>query len=192
MSKVFFTSDEHYGHRNIIKFCNRPFTDLDDMREGLIARHNERVAPGDTVYHLGDMFWRTTKQQDASNILARLNGNHVYVRGNHEELFDQAEFYLRFRFDSVHERLYITPDGGPKAGVVLDHFAGRVWHKSDKGSWQLYGHSHGELPEDHNLLSFDVGVDANNWYPVSLTQVAERMHKKIEWMHRRLLGGRAR
>lgn len=191
MSKVFFTSDEHYGHRNIIKFCNRPYIDLDDMREDLIARHNAVVGPMDTVYHLGDMFWRTVRSREACAIMERLNGNHHYVNGNHEEVFE-SNHELIYRFDSVSDRLHIAPDGGPKYGIVLDHFAGRVWHWSDKGSWQLYGHSHGELPDDHNLLSMDVGVDCYNWEPVSLETVAEKMHRKIEWMQRRLLGGRAK
>ena len=183
---TFFTSDEHYGHRNIIKFCKRPFTDLDDMHEGLIARHNEVVRPGDQVFHLGDMFWRTYRWKDVRDVLERLNGEHYYVRGNHEEVVDINEKELERFFKWIKDRAYIEPTGGPKYGIVLDHFAGRVWHHSDKGSWQLYGHSHGELPEDHNLLSMDVGVDANNWYPVSLDTVRERMEKKMKWMLRRI------
>lgn len=184
---IFFTSDEHFGHRNIIKFCKRPFTDLEDMREGLIARHNEVVGKEDQVYHLGDMFWRTLKTADVLDTIHRLNGFHYYILGNHEEVFREMSG-LKDKFGWVRDRAHIVPAGGPRAGIVLDHFAGRVWHQSDKGSWQLYGHSHGELPEDHGLLSFDVGVDANNWYPVSLDRVRERMEERLQWMQRKIVG----
>jgi calcineurin-like phosphoesterase family protein len=154
------------------------------MREEIIARHNSVVDKDDTTYHVGDMFWRTMEVRDAIDIMNRLNGVHIYVMGNHDELFESPS--LRACFDSIHERVLIKPEGGPKYGIVLDHFAGRVWHHSDKGSWQLYGHTHAELPEIDPLLAFDVGVDANNYTPVSLTQVAERMAQKIARIQRGL------
>lgn len=186
---IWFTSDEHHGHRNIMQFCKRPFSTLSEMTDGLVARHNEVVEPGDLVYHVGDMFWRTLPQTEALSIMSRLKGTHFYVRGNHEEMFDGLSA-LHSRFGWVRERAHIWPDGGPKSGIILDHFAGRVWGQSDKGSWQLYGHSHAELPEDASMLSFDVGVDANNYYPVSLTTVRERMETKLKWMQRKIDGAK--
>ena len=183
--QTWFTSDEHYGHRNIIKFCNRPFDDLDEMTDGLISRHNEVVQDGDAVYHLGDMFWRHFGPIAAVNVMKSLKGNHYYIRGNHEELIDSVDA-LRSQFVTIRERAQIYPEGAPKKGIVLDHYAGRVWHDSDKGSWQLYGHTHNDLPEIDPLLSFDVGVDANNYYPVSLEQVSARMQAKILRIQRRL------
>lgn len=58
MPNVFFTSDEHHGHKNIIQFCARPFASTEEMTEVLVERHNKLVRPGDVVYHEGDMFWR--------------------------------------------------------------------------------------------------------------------------------------
>jgi len=182
---IWFTSDEHFGHRNIIKFCKRPFTDLRDMRDQMIGRFNFSVGKDDTTYHLGDMFWRTLDAESAISILRELNGKHYYIRGNHEEVLDNHDS-VRFAFHGVYDRLLIEPPNGPRYGIVLDHFAGRVWHHSDKGSWQLYGHSHGELPDDHSLLSMDVGVDAHNWYPQSLDTIRELMGRKIKWMQRRI------
>lgn len=180
---IWFTSDEHYGHKNILNFCGRPFTDLDEMREGLIKRHNEAVDPGDLVYHLGDMFWRTMNATEMGDILLRLNGNHYYIRGNHEEAIDRNPGIASF-FVWVKERERIKPEGGPKRGIVLDHYAGRVWNGSDKGSWQLYGHSHGQLPDATHLLSMDVGVDANEYYPVPLEMVAATMRDKADSLRR--------
>ena len=82
---VYFTSDHHFGHRNVIEFCGRPFVNCEDMQESLIERHNEVVKPGDLVYILGDMFWRSTSKEEATDILNRMNGQKYYVWGNHEE-----------------------------------------------------------------------------------------------------------
>src|ERR1039458_2320482 len=90
MSDTFFTADEHYGHANIIKYCNRPFTHVDEMTEGLIANHNKKVTKSDLTYHLGDIFWRTLSVQDAMGILKRLNGNHCLIVGNHDETADKV------------------------------------------------------------------------------------------------------
>lgn len=171
---VFFTADEHYGHQNIIQFCNRPFANLDEMRETLISNHNAIVKPGDLVYHLGDMFWRTLTLEGALAIMDRLNGVHYYVSGNHEELMEKHE-ELRKRFVWVRERHKLKIKNMPH--IVLDHFAGRVWDGSHNGSWQLYGHSHGGLREDDSL-SFDVGVDAQKYFPIMLEQVTVRMFVK--------------
>ena len=179
---IFFTSDEHFGHANVIKFCNRPFADLEEMREGLIERHNSVVGTGDLVYHLGDMFWRSCSPIEALTIMKCLNGQHFYIRGNHEELIDKVG-PLRDRFVWVKERAKIHPAPlGKHPGIVLDHYAGRVWNGSHNGSWQLYGHSHGELSKSSygmasgdGLLSFDVGVDCWDYYPVSLDQVKTAM-----------------
>lgn len=187
---IWFTADEHYGHRNIIKFCKRPFDDLAGMREELIRRHNMLVEPGDIVHHVGDMFWRTLSDDEAVAILSRLNGDHFYVLGNHEEVVNNSLLVQRAFFD-IKERRHIVPPKGPQKGIVLDHYSGRVWHQSDKGSWQLYGHSHGELPEDDGLLSFDVGVDANDYFPVSLDEVIARIGEKVKRVQRKLDGAKA-
>lgn len=183
--QTWFTSDEHIGHKNIIKFCNRPFISLEHMRQELVSRHNDRVKDGDDVFHVGDMFWRTFGAENAIEYMRQLNGTHHYVFGNHEELMEQS-LGLRSFFVRMYNRIHIFPEGGPKKGIVLDHYAGRVWAGSDKGSWQLYGHSHGDLPEIDPLLSMDVGVDANNWYPVSLDEVKERMAEKVRRITRGL------
>ena len=75
----FFTSDEHYGHRRIIDFCKRPFADIYEMREALIAAHNAKVGRGDITFHLGDIFWRTMSVDEAMYIMSRLNGQHKLV-----------------------------------------------------------------------------------------------------------------
>lgn len=180
---IFFTSDEHVDHANVIKFCKRPFADVEEMAEGLISRHNEVVKPGDLVFHLGDMFWRTVKDAKALEYRLRLNGQHYYIRGNHEEALDRNPGLQR-TFEWIRDLELIHPKGYPY--IQLCHYAMRVWNKSHNGSWQLYGHSHNELENnpDRNLLSFDVGVDSWNYYPVSIEQVAEKMKERTEFRSR--------
>lgn len=180
MNSIWFTADEHHGHASARTGWGkphmvRPWDNVDDMTRGLIERHNARVRPNDIVRHIGDMFWRTLAPYKALEIMRALNGTHYYTRGNHEELLEDQN--LRDCFVDIEERsfLYNLP-GCPM--IVLDHYAGRTWRNSGHGSWQLYGHSHGMLSELQELRAFDVGVDANNYYPVSLDEVKARMAMK--------------
>lgn len=183
MNNCWLTSDEHYGHNNVIKFCNRPYKDIEEMKERLIENHNSVVKKGDLVYHLGDIFWRTIPLLEAVSIVKRLNGQHYYVRGNHEELIDHNK-NLRDLFIWNKDIAEIHPAGFPK--IVLCHYALRTWNGSNRGSWQLYGHSHNGLSRsvqgvtrEESALSLDVGVDAWNMFPVSLDEIALKM-KEIQ------------
>ena len=165
---IWFTSDEHYGHKNIIKYCDRPYAFVKDMDEAIIGNFNSRVKPGDTVYHLGDF---TLKNYDyAIKYMHQLNGYHFFIKGSHDSWLTEGGecggSYLK----------EIKEEGKT---IVLCHYAMRRWPKSHYGAWHLYGHSHGTLPSYG--LSYDVGVDNNNFYPVSFEQLKEIMkNKKIE------------
>jgi calcineurin-like phosphoesterase family protein len=177
MSKKWVTSDHHFGHENIIKHCNRPFINAEDMKEQMISRWNSVVRPNDLVYHLGDLFYHA-KLKDAEDILDRLNGQIFFIEGNHDIRKVMSKLKHRFAgYESIHK---ITV---AEHTVVLCHYAMRVWQNSVHGSWHLYGHSHGQLPEDPLSLSFDVGVDAGwDYTPVSEDQIVDKMNKKIEAM----------
>jgi len=172
----FFTSDEHYGHHNIIEFCKRPFRDIFEMREALIAAHNAKVGRGDITYHLGDIFWKTMSVDEAIYIMGRLNGQHKLVMGNHEELIE-ASPELRAKFLEVADVIYLEKTVNlPK--MYMHHYACRVWRNSHKGSYHLYGHSHAALPEAMTL-SFDCGVDTRPDYaPYSEAEVDTKMKAK--------------
>jgi calcineurin-like phosphoesterase family protein len=174
--KVWFTSDEHYGHSNIIKFCNRPFKDIYEQTEEIVKRHNEVVKAGDRVYHLGDMFWRTLTLRDVLAIRYRLNGQHYYIYGNHDELFHSNQV-LRDSFIWCKDTFNFKADGLPN--IWLSHYAHEDWNGSHRGAYHLFGHVHGQKPEPVGL-KLDVGVDCWNYYPVSLDVIAERLGKKAE------------
>lgn len=80
---IFFTEDEHYGHTNIIRFCDRPFENVQEMDTKLIRRHNEVVEVEDTVVHAGDFAW-CKREKEAQAYVKQLNGRHVFIRGSHD------------------------------------------------------------------------------------------------------------
>jgi calcineurin-like phosphoesterase family protein len=176
LNDIWLTADEHYNHDNIIKFCGRPFADVKEMKEAFIENHNKVVKPGDRVYHLGDMFWRTTTVTEAIEIVTRLNGQHYYIYGNHDEVFRKNP-PVRNMFIWCRDAENLKVDGYPH--IWLSHYAHRVWNGSHRGAYHLYGHTHNALPQDGSL-SFDVGVDAQKFAPISLEEVHVRMKKILE------------
>lgn len=173
---IFFTADHHFGHENIIKFSERPFESLEQMHEELIKRWNERITDGDTVYHLGDM--SLGKPDFTKDILDRLNGKIYLIKGNHEysalRVADRFEWIKDYHEFSIEDEEAVHG----KQKIILFHYAMRIWNASHHGTWQLYGHSHGTLPDDEMALSIDVGVDCHNFYPISYEEVKDLMKKK--------------
>ena len=179
--RTFFASDHHFGHRNIIKYANRPFEDVDEMNEALIERHNSVVRQCDIVYFIGDFAFYSDPMVIV-NIIKRLNGEKHFVSGNHDKALINDHVMKQFQSFSraPFKEIYVAdPDArGGKQSITLCHYAMRVWNKSHHGAFHLYGHSHGSLPDDPNSRSFDVGVDCWNFTPVSYEQVKEVMAKK--------------
>lgn len=173
---VWFTADLHFGHTNIMRYSRRPFTTVEEMDEALVQRWAARVSPQDTVYVLGDVsFYKADKTRE---LVARLPGQKFLILGNH----DRDESTLKKLFGWMKDLYTLkVPDPDAKEGVqriVLCHYAMRTWNRSHHGSWHLYGHSHGSLPDDACLCSFDVGVDASSFAPVSYEEVKVRMTTK--------------
>lgn len=180
MGRIWFTSDMHYGHANIIKYANRPFKHVDEMDRTMIERWNQVVRPDDTVWVLGDVaFYKDTAR--TTSLIARLPGKKHLVWGNHDkQLRKDAQFKAQFlSVNDMTETTVQDPDGyGGNQKIVLCHYALRTWNKSHFGSWSLYGHSHGSLPDDPHSLSVDIGVDCWDFMPVSYDQVKDRMKRK--------------
>ena len=165
---TWFSSDHHLGHRNILKYTNRPFSSVEEMDDILILRWNEVVKKDDTVYHLGDFC-----MGDEWNYLSRLNGNILFIKGSHDSWMNKKDYpYLReITVDNYMDEV----NSEYKKLIVLCHYSLRSWNKSHYASWHLFGHHHGNL-EPYGL-SFDVGVDCWDFYPVSFEQVREKMSK---------------
>ncbi len=161
------------------------FSNVWDMNKTIIDNHNEVVEKGDLVYELGDVFLKIDPKI-ARETRYQMNGNFYLVRGNHDQVAEKIPDCWVWMKDLVR----IRPKGfGDIPHIALCHYAMRVWHGSHKGAWHLYGHSHGQLPEanccpnckhtQHQWLSFDIGVDCHNFYPVSIETVIARMKEKI-------------
>jgi len=163
---TYFTADTHFGHKNIIKYCNRPFCSVDEMNEVMIENWNRTVSSKDTVYHLGDFGFK-----GVDLILPRLNGQIHLIHGNHDNSMIKRN--RRFVTSSPIKEIRIN---GTK--TVLHHYSMRVWNASFHGSYHLFGHSHSSLPPLG--LSFDVGVDAWDFTPISEERVIDKMKELIK------------
>jgi calcineurin-like phosphoesterase family protein len=161
---VHFTSDSHWGHRNIIKYSNRPFDSVEQMDEEMVTRWNAVVQPDDTVYHLGDISFM--KVDRFKPIADSLNGTIHLLIGNH----DPDAVLAMDRWASVGHYKEIVHQNKK---IVMSHYAHRVWNRSHHGAIMLYGHSHGSLPGTDQSL--DVGVDCWDFAPVTLPRILERM-----------------
>jgi calcineurin-like phosphoesterase family protein len=175
--KIWFTSDPHFMHENIIKYTNRPFDNADNMNEVLIKNWNKVVGEDELVFCLGD--FALGKEQDCLDILKRLNGHKVLIKGNHEKTV-MKKSYNRDEFDGgIYELLEIRVEDEEVANefqdIVLCHYTMTTWNKSHRGSWQLFGHVHGMLDNNESLSpnQIDVGVDSHQFYPISYQQVKE-------------------
>jgi calcineurin-like phosphoesterase family protein len=162
--RLWFTSDQHFGHANIIEYAHRPFAGVREMTSAIIERWNAVVQPGDHVYTLGDFGFKFLEEA-----LKQLRGQIHLVVGSH----DSEARALRHRFVEFVQIKEIKVAG---QFIVMSHCAFRVWEKSHYNSWHLYGHSHGRLPGQGK--SMDVGVDTNNFYPYSFEQIRDIMAKK--------------
>lgn len=163
-ARDWFTSDLHFGHENIIRYCKRPFKDASHMTEGLIERWNDRVKPGDNVYVDGDFAFMT--QADAQKVFDRLNGQKFLVRGNHDKVAVQIRGWVW-----IKDLVRIRSEG---TDIVLCHYPMRTWDKSHHGSLMFHGHTHGTLPAFCNQ-SLDVGVDCWDYRPVTLNEIKARL-----------------
>lgn len=166
--KIWFTSDTHFGHTNIIKYSKRPFQDTKDMDDQLIALWNSKVTDKDTVYHLGD-FGLYSKREDIIRVRKQLKGEIHLIKGNHDpkkgwfkDLFSSHQEYLEIGYNSIK--------------IVLCHYPIYSWNNMRHGSIHLHGHSHGNLTNYGYRI--DVGVDCWNYQPVSIEEILTLASKR--------------
>lgn len=160
----FFTSDHHFCHEAIISMCGRPFTDADDMNRGMIHAWNSVVRPNDIVWHLGD-FAHRGKPDQVKAIFDQLAGIKILIRGNHDKQMTSS-----CGWHQQEDFRHLVVDG---VQVNLSHYAMRSWPAMHRGSYMLFGHSHGDLPGSRNTL--DVGVDFVGYIPQTFAELRARM-----------------
>jgi calcineurin-like phosphoesterase family protein len=170
---LFFTADTHFGHKNIIKLCGRPFENAQEMDERLIETWNGAVGRDDIIYHLGDFAWRIGKRK-MTVILTRLNGRKFLCRGTHDGRILKLASY----FEDIQNSFLIGVNGSQL--IFMSHRLQKTWPGSDRGSWHLFGHSHGSRNAyaEQNGKLLDVGVDSHNFRPWSLKEITQIMAKR--------------
>ncbi|MDO4543503.1 MAG: metallophosphoesterase [Clostridia bacterium] len=168
---IYFTADTHFGHQNVIRFCNRPFSSAEEMDEALIENRNSRVRGNDTVYVLGDMFFRST---NVESILRRLRGKKRLIVGNHDSAWLAKGNAANF-FASIDKFLEMS-DG--KRALTLCHYPMLSWKHAQR-SYMIHGHIHNDRTADFwsllvarkNVLN--AGTDINGFMPVSFDELNE-------------------
>lgn len=167
---IYYTSDLHIGHENIIRLCKRPYSNDREMGVDLIKRWNNKVTTNDTVYILGDMFFKYEDIEVVKTILKQLNGKKILIKGNHDNFLNQIKW--QDYFSAVKDIMKIKDNG---RDVILMHYPIEEWDGFFRGSYHLYGHVHNS---DNGLRKIDrrynVGVDVNDFEPKSLDELIER------------------
>lgn len=188
MKNIYFTSDTHYGHSNIVKGTTkwegtvdrcRDFDTLEEHNETLIKSINSLVKHDDVLYHLGD--WSFGGHENIKKFRDRLECREIHlVFGNHDQHIEPINSPYRELFTSCSHKLELNlkidcmkTNKFGKQLIFLSHYSHQVWNKSHHGAIHLFGHSHGTLKGIGK--SMDVGVDTNNLYPYHLDEILDIM-----------------
>lgn len=169
---LYFTSDLHFGHRNVINYCNRPFKTVEEMNAYIVDYWNKTVKKDDTIIVVGDFSLHPRYSQLYVPIL---NGHKILVSGNHDATFEKGKKYLkmieRYKQDgwaSVHNKLQLTINGQT---VLVTHFPYRSadgekydtrylkFRELNKGLPLIHGHLHGKYRKFNSMI--DVGFDGD-------------------------------
>ncbi len=187
MQNIYFTSDTHWGHKNIVKSISkwadksgcRNFDSIEEHDSTIIENINLLVKKDDILYHLGD--WSFGETENIKKYRNQIKCKNIHlVLGNHDKYIRPIDSPFRGCFSSVNDIMNITTRMEKdflKTKFFLSHYGHRVWPNSHHNSIHLYGHSHGTLPRWGR--SMDVGIDCNNFYPFHLDEILFEM-KNVE------------
>ncbi len=195
---TWFISDIHFGHKNVINYCNRPFTDVDNMKEKIIENWNKLVRPDDLCIFVGDIFFYHTKEEMKAT-LSRMRGVKILIKGNHdltpremmsvgftlcvesmtmkiadeEVVISHYPFRMKewlYRYVKIKSKVFkFLNKIGIKAPLVLYE----KYHERrpiDNGGFLIHGHTHSTNKVNSRMIH--VGVDAWNYKPVNIQQIS--------------------
>lgn len=172
---IWFTADLHFGHEAVIRMQNRPFVSAAEMNEILIRNINECVSPQDKLYILGDVSHHITLQE-TNDLLRKIHGRKYLIYGNHD-MVQNPEVCLYdpslFEFEGYYLKI-----NAYEMNIIMMHYPMLSWDKSRHGSVMAHGHIHSTPAYNQQniregIRRFDVGVDANNYSPVSILQIKQ-------------------
>lgn len=195
-NKVWFTSDLHFLHKNVIIYCDRPTTE-EEQTDWIINQMNTHIQDDDIVYHLGDFTFVGPKRKDEIvEILERLKGNWKFILGNHDNesmLREVIKGIPRHEVIGNYQEIKYN-----RTKFVLCHYPFKTWNASNHGSINIHGHTHGELNKRHfnykwvesiakslgmdkrkpTINQIDVGIDAIEGHrPIEIDDLIELVAK---------------
>lgn len=182
--KIYFISDTHFNHKNIIKYCNRPFKDVEEMNKVLIENWNNTVTDFNTIFHLGDV--ALTNEGEMKEIISKLKGKKFLIKGNHDK--KSKEFFRSVGFE-------IIPDNPLKLDtekLILFHKP-LAYTEIPEGYINIHGHIHNnplhkinpttnemEYPKElySEKLHINVSVDVIDFKAISLEELLKKVEEK--------------
>lgn len=178
--KVWFTSDLHFWHKNICKYCNRPYETIEEMNEAIITNWNSVVQEDDIVFVLGDLGFCGIEK--LRHLMSQLKGKIFLIQGNHDsdkivnKLYEEGLIEDYFK---ILEVTIINDEECPNQQLTLCHFPMIDWYNKEKGAWMIHGHQH-QLPETPgcSVMHWDVGVDKNGMTPINFEQLKINITKQ--------------
>jgi len=185
--ELFVTSDLHFQHNNIIKYCNRPFADKEEMNEYLIQEINSKVKEGDEVIHAGDFMYGTDKAKHFFDVFERLNGNWRFVLGNHDRrTLEKWKDVLLRDHPRIHEIEFLKRMVHKNKLIIISHYEMKTWeHKEWRrksnfryaGVYHLFGHYHNNSAAVFDKDTLDIGIDASDYKLLTMDQQLDRIKK---------------
>lgn len=177
----YFTSDTHFGHEPIISFCNRPYSSIYDMEEGLINGINQCVTSNDVLYLLGDFSF--TSGEYVKSIVRRIKCPIVLIRGNHDYQIRKRRDYgfadVYKEFDLAVGNYMVTLSHYPFKGdhTAVDRYTDK--RPKDFGQWLLHGHVHTMWKIKREERMINVGCDVWGWKPISELDIINIIEGKV-------------
>lgn len=166
MSRTFLISDTHFGHKNIIKYCDRPFVNVEEMEMHLVLRWADTVSADDTVIHLGDFVWR--KPSEMERITKLLPGRKILLWGNHDDFTKKQ--YLEAGFEEVAKSKPLEVNGQKylltHLPVLLDEHLGQL---RARNVINVHGHIHDKLLRSN--MHINVSVEHINYTPILVEEL---------------------
>lgn len=144
----YFISDLHFGHRNILRYDNRPFNNTDEMDEKIIKNWNEVVTDEDDVYILGDISWKTVPE--TAEIFKKLKGRKHLIKGNHDGSYLKDEPFKKLFVEITDYKELYQQVNGMDSMIVLSHYPILFYKNQHHGAFHFYGHVHNS--QDWNFI----------------------------------------
>lgn len=171
--EIFFISDTHFGHANIIRFANRPFDNLKQMDEALLSNWNETVGVGDLVYHLGDVYF-----DEGHKVFHRVHGTVELIMGNHDKVTDKP---LYTRCNKIHWwKRFVTPN--PNHNFLISHAplheSGlQNFNEPDHPYMNVHGHIHNN--ESPSGPYINISVEKTGYKPIHIDELRTLIQQKL-------------